>query len=456
MKLAKIAKLFALLICLALLGGMLTACNDNEDPDDNGIPAEGTENTQGTPVADGDTFSLPEGFVGVDFSNGNIDFIANHYKPFGTSPDVKVELGQFRGAPAAKIIPVGRTQPWVAVDVASLLGSNASNVASVQVFLGAEQDDGKFNAVEGQLLAYRSTDLREIGRDTWSVFSPRTKTNTLSLDLDSSYVNDDYGFLVIRRTNDGAFSSRLELIDPDDPLDDTLDPIEDKEAIEADVRAKTRTVLLGSPANLYILGIGFLDSDGNYIAVDAGASFSAPDDFNIAKTRIIELGISREREDHLGDCPETGLPLIMNNRNNDNQIGWLTDGVDGTDSPYMAEDMRAAFELVVEFAEPPVGDIEIIWLGNSNNWTWHQRVVNPEGDIGTDRLVINLMEMDDFDKFQIGEQIKLYLGYFGIPCSDPHDGIRVRDCELCDRDGMEVPMTVLDMGITRAYLVIYE
>jgi hypothetical protein len=164
-------------------------------------------------------------------------------------------------------------------------------------------------------------------------------------------------------------------------------------------------------------------------------SVYVPTSFEAVQTRIIELG-------------------EMNALLSDNQMGWLTDGTDDMSSPYNAWDVSQASELVLEFASPPSGELHYTWLGDGNNWDWQQRFVVLEGN--ANKVALKLTDFADFDKFQRSYHIKIFIGYFGIPCDDPHDGIRIRDCDLCDREGMKTPMTVADLRITRAYLVVYE
>jgi hypothetical protein len=406
MKHAKLVKIGALLLSFALLTGVLAACGDKTDDPDKPAPNPSS--------------NIPENFQGIDFSNGNIDFLMLHYKPFDSSPDAKLELAQFEGMNAAKITPDGDAVPYVAIDACSLLGDRITDVRVLEVLMAVEHPD-QFYAVEGQILAY-SGEARKESRGLWSIFLDSRNPNIARMELridEQRFVEDAYNMFIINRKGSGTSTGDTALN-------------------------------IGKAAgNLYILRIGFLDAAGNYLPVDADAKFNEPEGFNESSIRYIELGVDAEG---------------MNNRNSDTQWGWLTDGTDGKESPYLAEDFAAAQQLVLEFTSPPRGQIQIIWHGSSNGWTWQELVVNPGGDLETTELIIDLTKMNDYDKFQeieydedgeVTTQIKMYLGYFGYsdPCTECDDA----SCDLCNRNNMVVTtLTVPDLNITRAYLVINE
>ncbi|MDR2532255.1 MAG: hypothetical protein LBC82_05365 [Oscillospiraceae bacterium] len=395
----KTAKICAMLLAFALLTGILAACGDSAESSD-----------------------TPKNFEGIDFSNGNIDFLALHYKPFDSSPDAKLELAQWDGANAAKITPDGSARPYIAIDACSLLGDRISDVAVIEVLMGIENPDGTFHAVQGEILAYSGADRVE-SKSPWSVFIERANPNTLRMELESNrrMVSGEYNMFIIRRVEDSALKTALRLV---------------KEAENEDEEDEYETIDVGTASNLYILSIGFLDDAGNYLPVDADAKFNEPEGFNESSVRYIELG-------------------EMNNINSPTQSGWLTDGTDNKESPYLSEDVSAAQQLVLEFASPPRGEIQIIWHGNGNGWAWREMVVNPGGDLTESTITINLTEMVEYDEFKESEQIKLYIGYFGF--SDPCTNCDDASCDLCNRNNMVVTsLTVADLGITRAYLVINE
>jgi len=407
----KLAKFAALMLCIALFAGMLTACGEKEE-NNNG---SGNDNP-GNNISAGD-FSLPAGFSGIDFSNGNIDFLMLHYKPFDSSPNAKLELGQWGGANAAKITPDGAAVPYIAIDACSLLGDRVTDVRAVEVIMAVENPDGTFHAVAGEIIAYSGADRTE-SKASWSVFLERTNPNTARMELKNDnqhLVSGAYNMFIVKRADDSALIYNAQ-----------------KEHVR------------GTASNLYILGIGFLDVGGNYLPVNADAKFNEPPRFNESSIRHIELG-------------------EMNCINSANQSGWLTDETDGIASPYLIEDMSAAQQLVLEFATPPRGELQLIWLGSGNDWSWQQETVFPDGGINETSVTLNLHAIfGDFDKAKHENydgdgipQMKLILGYFNysVPCDNCDDG----SCDLCNRNGRVVtPQTVEDLQITRAYLVINE
>jgi hypothetical protein len=432
----RLKKISALLLCFALLAGVMTACNGNGDndppPRDTGT---GTgSNNAGTNLST--TVELPAGFEGIDFSNGNIDFLMMHFKPFDSSPDARIELSEFAGAPAAKVTPAGTARPYIAIDACSLLGDRIGDVAALEVVMAVENPDGSFYAVSGEIIAHSGANRRAT-TDSWSIFMANRNPATIKMELGSErMVSGAYNMFIIRRIVDNA------LIYVDNEYHS------------------------GTASNIFITRIGFLDAAGNYLPVNADAGFNAPDGFNESAIRHIELGVEMgdlvDFDEDDEDFDPSVLPLIMNCINSDSQVGWLTNRTDGLASPYLIEDMAAAQQLVLEFATPPKGGMQIIWLGSGNGWSWNQQSVIPDGGLSGTSLTINLLDVFDDYHMQAGcteenPQMKLLLGYFNysVPCETP-------DCEGrcdagCDRNSMMVTtQTVADLQLTRAYLVIAD
>jgi hypothetical protein len=371
----KIAKICTLLLCFALLAGTFTACGNNDGA---GTP---------TPLPSAD--ALPENFTGIDFSNGNIDFLMLHYKPFDASPGARLELAEFGGVNAAKITPDGDFVPYVAIDASSLLGERVTEVYAIEAVMAVENPGGTFQAVSGEILAYSGTGRAE-SKESWSVYLENRNPNIARMELKTPgqrFVPDSYNFFIINRKVDNAVSA-------------------------------------GSTAgNLYILRIGFLDEAGNYLPVDDSAKFNEPAGFNESLFSDYEL-------------PE------MNLRNSNFHQGWLTDGVDGKDSPYLVEDVSRAQKLVLEFTNPPTAGMQIVWQGDGDNWTWHEKNLD-EGEVAAlidgNALTFSLpAHLINYEAFTVSTQLKLILGYESV------------DEETGDKSFIE------SLGITRAYLVLAE
>jgi hypothetical protein len=411
MKIAKIPKLLALLICLALFAGTLAACTEETKTDDDAPPA-------GNDVPAGEPPALPSGFVGVDFTNGNIDFMMMHFRPLDASPNARIELGEFRGVPAAKVTPDGSFAPYIAVDACSLLGDRISDVASIEVGMAVEHAGG-FQAVQGEIVARYGEDLRT-AKAPWSVFIDSRNPNSAVLELKEHerMVSGAYNMIIIDRNGSGASVG-----------DNSVDAG-------------------GAPGILYVTYIGFKDSAGNWLPVNADVSFNEPHAFNENVVDfVIELGT------------EIGLDYggmnCVNSSNPEHQVGWLTDDVDGIPSPYLSEEVSQAEMLILEFAQPPKGTVQLIWLGDGGGWRWTQvEIIHGGGD--QTLFEIDLAStFDNYDGFKESEAIKILLGAFAYHvecgCGDPEA------CEECGDDGLvEFPLTIADLQLIRAELVVFE
>lgn len=449
MKLAKILKIGALLICFSMLLGMLAACGDTEDPPAtpaNTTPGDTTPSDGGTadptPTPTGNNIpALPADFVGIDFMDGKADFLTMHFRPMDSSPDATLEVVDFRGTKAAKVTPDGTAVPYVAIDVCSLLGDRITDLYAVEIMMAVQSPDGKFHSVAGELLAYSGQSRKE-SKFPWSVFIETRNPNAIRAELkddDQKFVPDAHNMFIIRRTDDNSIETARasvraventgrvleaeakklqERIDEgpeagEDDFDEAAMSAEieklSADAAEKLEEARSREGEIAAAASaLFITSIAFFDEAGNYIPVNSGAVFNEPPNFNTAATEIIELP-------------------IMNIRNSDFHQGWLTDGVDNVESPYTYEQFARAQQLVLEFTNAPTGPMQIVWQGNGDNWSWHQtNEIVPEEGMEELTLTINLFDvLINFDKFQESTQMKLIIGYENVD----------------------------DLGITRAYLV---
>jgi hypothetical protein len=436
----KFAKICAILLSFVLLAGIMTACNGEDDTD---TPDTPPVNNNGTPDPDSNVTppaavnELPAGFEGIDFADGNIGFLAMNYFHTDASANAKLELAQFGGSNAVKITPDGTANPYIAIDASSLLGDRITDVASIEVGM-AVQHSGGFHAVQGEIFAYYGNswaERREV-KGPWSIFAEIRNPNAVRLELDSDkrMVSGAHNMFIIKRDTDNAIEEILtaaRAIDNEGKLlvsngeelikegkeEEDDSKIEEGEALIAQAsakfdEAKAKAAQAGGAAGtLYITYIGFKDDAGNYLPVNSGAGFSEPENFNEASFTIYEL-------------PE------MNLRNSNFHQGWLTDGVDSKESPYLAEDFSQAVFLVLEFTNNPTGSMQVVWQGNGDGWTWHQ-TDGVIGEDGIDELEIRIdlsQVLINYDAFKSSTQLKLIIGYEDVD----------------------------DLGITRAYLMMYE
>jgi hypothetical protein len=308
--------------------------------------------------------------------------------------------------------------------------------------MAVEHPDGNFYAVEGEIVAVNGRN-RDESKSPWTIFLGNRNPNTATMELksDESMVSGAYNMFIINRKGSGTSLGDVALNS-----------------------GKTA-------GNLYILRIGFLDGTGenaNYIPVDDSVSFNAPEGFNESSVRFVELGVGLE-----GDRPRFDddmeelkandieamwaiayeLPRFMNGKNSENQWGWWTNETDGFMSPYLGKDVSLAQQLVLEFASPPPGTVQLIWMSDANSWDWTQEVIIEPGS-GETMFTITLDSVfNNYSDWGKSDQFKIFLGYFGPPC-DNCDGEGRCDAG-CDRNAI-LPGTIPDLELTRAYFIINE
>ncbi|MDR0325859.1 MAG: hypothetical protein LBI19_07195 [Oscillospiraceae bacterium] len=92
---------------------------------------------------------------------------------------------------------------------------------------------------------------------------------------------------------------------------------------------------------------------------------------------------------------------------------WFSDGTDNTSTGLTADILKNATEIQIEFTEEPTGDIQFVFMGDGNNWSWKQfdAIFGPEK--GTS-LSIKLSDYPDWAAAVSGEdgEVKIALGYW--------------------------------------------
>jgi hypothetical protein len=346
-----------------------------------------------------------------------------HFRPLDASPNAKIELGQFGGANAAKITPFEDYPPYIAIDACSLLGDRIVDVASIEAGIAVQHADG-FHAIQGEIVAYYgdSWENRRTTKGPWSVFVANRNPNVarFELDDDKRMVPNAHNMFIIDRNGSGANTG--------------------DNSIEAG----------GAPGIIYITYIGFKDDAGNFLPVNADAGFNEPRAFN---ENVVDFVIELSVEIGL----DYGGMNCVNSSNPEHQVGWLTDDVDGIASPYLAEDWIQAEQLILEFAQPPKGEVQLIWLGDGGGWRWTQELIIEPGGTQTVFNIDLASTFDNFDGFKESESIKMLLGSFAyhVDCTscDGDD----EECDECGGSGeVEFPQTIADLQLTRAALVVFE
>jgi hypothetical protein len=370
----KLAKIGALLLSFALLAGMLVAC-DNDKNGEEEIYQNG-EPTPNNNVA-AEPFALPTGFSGIDFADGNFAFLANHFKPLEASENTRFELSEFRGAPAVKVTPDGGSDVYIAIDAESILGDRITDVRRIEVTIGIETPGG-FEAVSGIVRARAGED--SLGTANWNIFAESVNPRVVGLDLVNQMWPGENNMFVIERLEDAAVGS-----------------------------GKTA-------GNIFIIGIAFLDGSGNALSVNSSAEFNMYPSFNQIRLRNIDF---REMNGSSGASFENPFG------GSDKWWGWHTHG--SFDNPalhFLAPDINLGQILVLEFSEPPRAAVDLVWLGQGNNWGWPSRQsVIPENGTET-RFEFNLPQLfgRQFEGFSTSHQTHIYLGYHNY---DDDDGNRV-------------------------------
>ena len=231
-------KLIAMILALLMVVSM-AACGstDTTEPTET-TAAPTTEATE--PATDPAPEVVP---ASVDFEDGNMGFVAL-YEGMANADASTIEVADFNGSKALKVTNGSGKVPYVAIDVWSLLGENAANVASIEMTMGIENPDGKFYACSGQVMLWNE---KELSKTTygWSVYLENKNPKVASVVLkDQAFSADVAPIMVVTLNTDNGATAGV------------------------------------ANANLYIDNIRFLDAAGNLITADTTVAFAAPNGFS--------------------------------------------------------------------------------------------------------------------------------------------------------------------------------
>ena len=218
----------AMVLSLAACGGKT---NEPASNDGSTTPAEGQDNTVADEAAS------------IDFEDGNMGFV-EAYMQKGDAGQVELSIVDYNGSKALQVKNVDEKVPYVAFDATSLLGADVAKVASVEMTVGVSYDDGSFNAVAGDLIAWSGEDLTE-STDPWSVYmeNQNPKKAVMTLGEGEEFVADAGNiFMINLKTDNGLTDGK-------------------------------------GAATLYIDNIRFLDAAGNLLTADSSVAFAAPAGF---------------------------------------------------------------------------------------------------------------------------------------------------------------------------------
>lgn len=177
----------------------------------------------------------PAGEVSIDFEDGVYGFVGIDKSVNPVGDDSTLSVADFGGSKALKVEPNGKT-PYVGIQVDALLGDKAAEVKTVELSLGIENPDGKFNAVSGKIYAFLGSDNERKDGD-WSVYLETANPKTAVYMVPDGMSFGEGNYMVVSLETDNG-----------------------KDAGAA-------------PAILYIDNIAFKDASGNVIAADTTAEY---------------------------------------------------------------------------------------------------------------------------------------------------------------------------------------
>ena len=231
-------KLIAMILALMMVISMAACGADTTEPTE--TTEAPTETTQATEPSEPVVETVP---ASVDFEDGNMGFVAL-YEGMANADASVLEVADYNGSKALKVTNGSGKVPYVAIDVWSLLGENAANVASIEMTMGIENPDGEFYACSGQVMLWNE---KELSKSTyaWSVYMENKNPKVASVVLkDQAFSADVAPIMVVTlNTDNGATAGAAN-------------------------------------ANLYIDDIRFLDAAGNLITADTTVAFAEPNGFS--------------------------------------------------------------------------------------------------------------------------------------------------------------------------------
>ncbi|MDR1263917.1 MAG: hypothetical protein LBK46_10615 [Oscillospiraceae bacterium] len=182
----------------------------------------------------------------VDFSNGNTGFLRLDRARRGTSGDFSLELDDFDGQPAVKIAAQGAKTPFIGISASGLLSpEDLPNVSTVVIKLGLKSTDDKFWPMTGTVYAYTGEDPTALTESTskFGVQTPESNPKDIYVKVASPFAAGANNYLVIQPTQDDGSSYT-------------------------------------GKNDLYILGLKFLDADGNALPVNPEAGEDFPEGYD--------------------------------------------------------------------------------------------------------------------------------------------------------------------------------
>ena len=250
-------KLFAVAMAAAMTLSM-AACGETQTSNETTSTPAPTATTAPTatpaptqaPVADPTATPVPEPQnvtiegANINFEDGNMGFVAA-YMQHATSADTELSIVDFNGSKALQVTNLNGKTPFLAIDVASLLGENAANVAGVELVMGISHPDGEFYSVAGKVMTWDADKKKEAEFGDWSVYMAKKNPKVTNITFPEGTVF----------SADGNSVMMLSL-------------------------KEDNGVAKAGNATMYIDDIRFYDKDGNTITADTTVAFAEPEGFS--------------------------------------------------------------------------------------------------------------------------------------------------------------------------------
>lgn len=119
----------------------------------------------------------------IDFEDGLFGFVALYTTP-ANADNSELTIVDYNGSKALKVTNVDKAVPYLAIDIATLVGDKIADVRSITMDMGIENPDGKFYACSGKITAY-SGEKRIESEDPWAVYMETKNPNTAKAILDA-------------------------------------------------------------------------------------------------------------------------------------------------------------------------------------------------------------------------------------------------------------------------------
>ena len=235
----KAKKILAILLASAMVAS-LTACQSQQAEEAQPAQTEEAqqESTDDEAVEEQEETAAAETTVtnpSIDFADDLFGFIGNDKVINPSADDSLFSMSEFNGSKAL-LVEGQDSVPYVAIQMDKLVGDKISEVASVMVTLGTENE--AFYATSGNIYSVVAGEKSDV--QAWSIYKESANPKTFSMDFANAGSLAEGDYVVV--------------------------------SMESDVAVADKGL---AQTKLYILDITFLDAAGNTIEADTSAEFVA-------------------------------------------------------------------------------------------------------------------------------------------------------------------------------------